>query len=1309
MKKGSPFTLNPVASAVLLTLSIQFYAAGAFAGPGLGTSTYADHHLVPTYYANSPSGMRMDPLTNTPISTGLALRKFVDPLPQLCSPGAYPTVTGGNGVPLANKCLPVAVANKTTYKDADYYEIGVVEYTEFMHADLPKPTQLRGYVQLNDPANPVTRDAAGNIIKWPTPHYLGPVIVAERGRAVRVKLVNLLPAGQGVSVRNPQTGKIDFIGPRNGDLFLPVDRTLMGAGLGPDGASMFLQNRIALHLHGGDTPWISDGTPHQWIVPAADETALKNAGKTAFARGASSSNVPDMPDPGPGAATFYFPNNLSARLMFYHDHAAGITRLNVYAGMAAGYLIGDPVERGLVAQGALPADTIPLVIQEKTFVPMDIASQDAKWNQSAWGAYGDLWFPHVYETNQDPQSGDGTNPAGRWDWGPWFWPVFPSLYALPSGDYGDVTTTPEAFMDTPVINGTAYPYLAVEPKAYRFRILNVTNDRFLNLGLYQADTSTAACAQDQRCNTEVNMVPFDSTYAGGFPATGGLLGSGWGQPDSRPGGVPNPALAGPNILQIGTEGGFLPQMADVPSTPINYEYNRRSVTVLNILEHGLLMGPAERADVVIDFSKYAGQTLILYNDAPAPAPAADPRIDYFTDPAGTNTASNYATGGAMPTQAGYGPNTRTIMQIRVASQVTVAPTYQQTTTGEFDKGFLASALPWAYAQSQEKPVVPQTAYNAAFPGIASTDQYATISTGSLQQPTFDFVPANASALGGINLTAPGSGYVTQPKVRILDSTGTGAIANAVMKIGHISVTASGSGYLNAPGVTIATTGQGNGAAATAFLKMTGVKSLSGGSGYASGKITVAIAPPTGWTQDQPGSVRATATATVTKGAISRITITNPGAGYTSLPTIQITPTPGAAGSGAQAVLDAGVERIDLTSPQPNQPGLAGGRGYSDMSLVTVTLSGGGAGGAPTQAATATATGAVAEVALSSTGSGYVQPTIQIDAPSAGWPKGYVLPGDVAASTAMASASNLAKMTVQNKAIQELFEPNYGRMNATLGVELPYTSSLNQTTIPLGYIDPATESFTDGETQIWKITHNGVDSHPVHFHLVNLQLVNRIGWDGTIKPPRANELGWKETIMMNPLEDIVVVTKAKKPTTAGFGLPLSVRLMDPTQPRYAVTGFTQVDPATGNRATVFNDLQTYNWEYVWHCHILGHEENDFMRPLVFDAKEAVPVAPTVTALLPAGQLPAGASVLKVPAGATVSQLSWVDNAATEYKYVVSRSVNGGAFQDLGTALANATGITLPTPLSIPKNTAWVFAVRAVGANGTGETRVTLTTK
>jgi hypothetical protein len=265
----------------------------------------------------------------------------------------------------------------------------------------------------------------------------------------------------------------------------------------------------------------------------------------------------------------------------------------------------------------------------------------------------------------------------------------------------------------------------------------------------------------------------------------------------------------------------------------------------------------------------------------------------------------------------------------------------------------------------------------------------------------------------------------------------------------------------------------------------------------------------------------------------------------------------------------------------------------------------------------------------------------------------------------APAGSAVSAYVQSKAIQELFDPTYGRMNATLGVELPFTSAITQTTIPLGYVDPITETVADGETQFWKITHNGVDTHPVHFHLVNVQVLNRIGWDGTIKTTYGDEIGWKETVKMNPLEDIIVAVRAKKPNLQGitaangitaipsnaFGLPLSSRLMDPSQPAGSAIGFTQVNPATGNPAVVNNSIQNYGWEYVWHCHILGHEENDFMRPVKFDANEIAPLAPTNLAINAAGTL------------------TWVDNATTEYKYMVERAlVTNGVVSTYGADLA-----------------------------------------
>jgi hypothetical protein len=248
------------------------------------------------------------------------------------------------------------------------------------------------------------------------PHYLGATIVAQKDRPVRVKFYNLLPTGAA------------------GNLFIPVDTTVMGSGMTAQGHMMdptmmdplkpmcsepgkemdvaagdcYADNRATLHLHGGISPWISDGTPHQWITPAGENTP--------YPQGVSVVAVPDMGDSGDptdGVMTFYYTNQQSARLMFYHDHAWGITRLNVYAGEASGYLLRDATEQSLVDLGLIPADEIPLIIQDKTFVPdmTQLMQQDETWDVARWGGEGSLWVPHVYSPAQNPGDSSGVNPS----------------------------------------------------------------------------------------------------------------------------------------------------------------------------------------------------------------------------------------------------------------------------------------------------------------------------------------------------------------------------------------------------------------------------------------------------------------------------------------------------------------------------------------------------------------------------------------------------------------------------------------------------------------------------------------------------------------------------------------------------------------------------------------------------------------------------------------------------------------------------------------------------------------------------------
>jgi spore coat protein A len=476
------------------------------------------------------------------------IRKFITSLPGL-GPSAQNEI--GQYIPLATK-RTINFAGQNT----DLYNVAAGIFSERMHPDLPGKTDFFGYADLS------TFDQK----------YLGGAIVATRNTPVLLTVKNLLPSRH----------------------ILPVDPTVMA---GPNGLTVgnLPQNRIITHLHGGLTPWFSDGTPFQWYTPAGQH-------------GETFMNVPGYPVP-VGTCAHFFPNQQSARLVWYHDHAMGLTRLNAYAGMASAYIITDDFEAGLVSSGLLPDLVgIPLVIQDKGFVPTSISKQDPTWQ---WGNPGDLWYPHTYDANI--LSGDIENAEGRWDWGPTSDPPAQGTGPLPK----PASIVPEAFFDTILINGGVYPKVTVSPTRIRFRLLNGSQARFYHLNLYAEDLANPGEAKV--------------------------------------------GAAGPTIYQVGTEGGFLPAVA---------VHNNRTPLVFSSQEEtdpdgpfNLLLAPAERADVVIDFNGVpAGSSFILYNDAPAPFPGGDARNDYFT-----GDGDQTSVGGAPNTRLGFGPNTRTILKIVVGN------------------------------------------------------------------------------------------------------------------------------------------------------------------------------------------------------------------------------------------------------------------------------------------------------------------------------------------------------------------------------------------------------------------------------------------------------------------------------------------------------------------------------------------------------------------------------------------------------------------------------------------------------------------
>ena len=265
------------------------------------------------------------------------------------------------------------------------------------------------------------------------------------------------------------------------------------------------------------------------------------------------------------------------------------------------------------------------------------------------------------------------------------------------------------------------------------------------------------------------MVPAVETD--GFPAT-------W-PTDGRAGGVPDPTASVHPSSRSAPKAAMLPAPTVIANQPVGYLYDRRNIVVLNVSDKALFLGPAERADVIVDFSQVPStcSNLILYNDAPAPVPAFDPRNDYFTgDP------DNTGVGGAPSTLPGYGPNTRTLMQIRVSG--TAAPAY--------NLAHLQTALPAAFAASQPAPIVPQADYNAAYGANYPTNAYARI-----QDTSMTFTPAGSTAINGITVTAGGSGYTSAPTVDLVGGSGSGATATATISGGEvtaITITNGGSGY-----------------------------------------------------------------------------------------------------------------------------------------------------------------------------------------------------------------------------------------------------------------------------------------------------------------------------------------------------------------------------------------------------------------------------------------------------------------------------------------------------------------------------------
>jgi bilirubin oxidase len=332
---------------------------------------------------------------------------------------------------------------------------------------------------------------------------------------------------------------------------LPVDPTLHWAN--PPGDCMEpMRNRdcrgmdpapyagpvpMVVHVHGAETSEDSDGYPEAWYLPAADDIPAGYSTTGSFYDTFKAAS-PNRLKWKRGSAVFQYPNDQPATTLWYHDHTLGMTRQNVYAGPAGFYLLrGGP---GDAIGGTLPGPApalgdrpgtryyeIPIAIQDRTFeVDGGLFYPDNRAFFEGLAAH-QLQIPFI------PQDA-----------------VYPGGTNLGASDVAPIWN-PEFFGNAIVVNGKTWPYLNVEPRRYRLRLLNGSQSRFLILEIGDGET----------------------------------------------------------FWQIGGDQGFLP--APVPL-------------------QRLLLAPAERADVIVDFTgKAAGTTITLRNLGPdEPFGGGEPGVDF---------------------------------------------------------------------------------------------------------------------------------------------------------------------------------------------------------------------------------------------------------------------------------------------------------------------------------------------------------------------------------------------------------------------------------------------------------------------------------------------------------------------------------------------------------------------------------------------------------------------------------------------------------------------------------------------------------
>jgi spore coat protein A, manganese oxidase len=366
-----------------------------------------------------------------------------------------------DALPLVETILPSGTATVPPYGPATVPQDITLFMNEFQSQVLSTGTPLPGLgaAVTVQPLVPATHTYVWGYQQTatasPRASYLGPVVLATRGIPTKMTYVNNLGNASATNVTFYKYSidqtlfwadplsilqandcvelKADpILGPALGFTNIPGTNRFYPSFGSPCASNYDGPIPAVVHLHGGEVPPLLDGGPDSWF------TSTGKKGPGYYTSTVSGDTTPS------GGAIYRYPNSQEAANIWFHDHALGITRLNVYAGMAGGYLINDPalvLPTGLRPYGltstandtTLTGDTpiVPLVIQDRMF-----------------DTNGQLFFP-----------GDS---AGGLLWS-----------TNPDHPYW----VPEFVGDTIVVNGKTWPFLSVQAKRYRFLVLNGSNAR----------------------------------------------------------------------------------------------------------------------------------------------------------------------------------------------------------------------------------------------------------------------------------------------------------------------------------------------------------------------------------------------------------------------------------------------------------------------------------------------------------------------------------------------------------------------------------------------------------------------------------------------------------------------------------------------------------------------------------------------------------------------------------------------------------------------------------------------------------------